>query len=247
MLLACVLGLAAVRRRGTWFLVGAIGVSFVTFSAHWRRSTPSGLLMVALLGSDRRRHEGDCARQDYRLTAATLAGLQVFVLLMVLLLRVQILGYVFNTSPPENPSTAYLAFVNNPIQFAEPLPARHGPAGGRDGSRAADPAAAAVGGLLLRHARHGHAARSGRCGCRCVRPDLSRPGGLDGTAVPGRHVRSELVRADLPGESAVSDRNVFGERLLYLPSIGFALLLAAAFERLADSGGGRRRAACCSA
>ena len=44
-------------------------------------------------------------------------------------------------------------------------------------------------------------------------------------------------------ESAVSDRNVFGERLLYLPSIGFALLLAAAFERLADSGGGRRRAA----
>ena len=80
--------------------------------------------MVALLGSDRRRHEGDArARRDYRLTAATLAGLQVFVLLMVLLLRVQILGYVFNTSPPENPSTAYLAFVNNPIQFAEPLPA----------------------------------------------------------------------------------------------------------------------------
>ena len=36
---------------------------------------------------------------------------------------------------------------------------------------------------------------------------------------------------------------IFGERLLYLPSIGFALLLAAAFERLADSGGGRRRAA----
>jgi tetratricopeptide (TPR) repeat protein len=36
---------------------------------------------------------------------------------------------------------------------------------------------------------------------------------------------------------------IFGERLLYLPSIGFALLLAAALERLADSGGGRRRAA----
>ena len=130
-LLACVLGLAAVRRRGTWFLVGAIGVSFVTFSAHWRRSTPSWprSSWSPCWGRTAAVTRGTPGLGDYRLTAATLAGLQVFVLLMVLLLRVQILGYVFNTSPPENPSTAYLAFVNNPIQFAEPLPACSRPCG----------------------------------------------------------------------------------------------------------------------
>jgi protein O-mannosyl-transferase len=250
LLLACALGLAAARRRGTWIFIGGLGVAFLTFFGALAKEHAfvAPLLMVALLGADRRRHEGDpLARRDYRLTAATLAGLQVFVLLMVLLLRVHILGYLFHTGVPENASTSYLAFVNNPVQFAEPLPRV---------LTALRVAVMGAGRLILPWQLSADYSYD-------VIPVTALPPGIaDLGAVAFALLYLGLVAWSarrypivmfalswsaltylLASNLLFPIGTIFGERLLYLPSVGFALLISAGLERLAAGGDSRRRAA----
>jgi protein O-mannosyl-transferase len=249
-LLSCAFGLAAARRRKRWILIGGLIVAFATFfgALSKEHAFAAPLLMVALLGADRRRHSGDPrADRDYLHTAITLAGLQVFVLVMVLLLRVQILGYVFHTTPPESPSTSYLAFVNNPIQFAEPLPRV---------LTALRVAVMAAGRLALPFVLSADYSYD-------VIPVTGSPPGLaDAGAVVFALIYLGLVVWSarrypvamfalswsaltylLVSNLLFPIGTIFGERLLYLPSIGFALLIAAGLERLAASAPGRRRAA----
>ncbi len=250
LLAACLLGLAAARRRGGWILVGGLGVACVTFLGALSKEAVfvAPLLMVAVLGADSRRHQGPPrSYREYLATAGTLAGIQCFVLLMALMLRVRLLGYLFQTAPPDNPAAAYLAFVNNPLATAEPLariftalrvavrgvwlllwPARLSADYSFDqiqvsGSVPGVPEIAALGfaaaylGLVIWSAKRfpvAMLALSWSALCYLIVSNLIFPIGT-----------------------------IFGERLLYLPAIGFCLLLASGLAQWAARSQAARRAA----
>ena len=244
------LALRAARRRGLWILAGGLGAAAAAFAGGLSKETvfAAPLVTLAVLGADARRHSGDArSDRDYRLTGATLAGIQVFALCMVLVLRAAILGYLFQSEPPANPSTAYLAFVNNPIQFAEPLP------------RVLTALRTAVMGAgLMVFPYHLSADYSFNeipvAGAALSAGDVAAPlfaliylGLVFWTAHRFPVVLFALCWSALTyllvSNLLFPIGTIFGERLLYIPSLGFALLLAAGLDRLVRAGGARRRAA----
>ncbi|MGH9869117.1 MAG: tetratricopeptide repeat protein [Candidatus Polarisedimenticolia bacterium] len=248
LLVSCVLALAASRRRGPWTLIGGLGMAFATFLAALSKEHAfiAPLLTIGLLGADRRRHSAD-ARSDrhYLVTGATLTGLQVFVLVMALLLRAQILGYVFQSAPPASPSTSYLAFVNNPIQFAEPLP------------RVLTALRVAVMGAGLMAFP---AEMSADYSYDQIPVTGLPPGAADYGAVAFAALYLGLLAWSarrfpvtmfaliwsaltylLASNLLFPIGTIFGERLLYLPLAGFALLVAAGWDRLYAQGARLRR------
>lgn len=252
LLISSLCALVACRQRGRWILGCGLLLAAVTFMGALSKESffAAPLVIAAVLGSDvRRRRKGDPTHyRHYLATAATFAGIQVFVLLMVFLLRYQILGYVYHSDPPTNPSTAYLAFVNNPIQFAAPL--------GRIFT-ALRVAVSGAGLLLLPFdlaADYSYNAIPVSTGM----PGLVELGALcflliymGLTLYSAR--RSPVVMLALAWSAMsyliVSNLlfpigTIFGERLLYTPSIGFALLVAAALTRLGGVTPRRRLIAC---
>ncbi|HEY3177067.1 MAG TPA: tetratricopeptide repeat protein [Candidatus Polarisedimenticolia bacterium] len=239
LLAASLLGLVACRRRGKWILAGGLGLALVTFMGALSKESvfAAPLVTAAVLGSDARRHHGNRdAYRHYLITAGTLACIQVFVLLMVMVLRFGILGYVYRSEPPSSPSTAYLAFVNNPIQFAEPL------------GRVLTALRVAVmgAGLLIFPLR-----LSADYSYNALPVTSGVPGAADIAAVvflalylgvlffSARRFPVAMFALSWSALTYLIVSNllfpigtIFGERLLYLPSIGFALLLAAGLTRL---------------
>ena len=241
LLSASILGLLASRHRRGWIFAGGLGVALCTFMGALSKESvfAAPLVMIAVLGSDALRHRG--TRKDYReylLTATTLAGIQVFVLTMVLILRWGILGYVYHTGPPENPSVSYLAFVNNPVLFAEPL------------SRVLTALRVSVmgAGLLVLPLN-----LSADYSFNQIPVTAGWPAAADLGAIlfAGLYLaivfftarRFPVVMFALSWSALtyllVSNLlfpigTIFGERLLYMPSIGYALLLAAGLTRLAQ-------------
>jgi tetratricopeptide (TPR) repeat protein len=249
-LVACLLGLAASRRRGVWILIGGLGVAGATFLGALSKETAfvAPLLMVAVLGADARRHDGPRrSYRDYLMTAGTLAGIQAFVLLMALLLRVRLLGYLFRLAPPDSASSAYLAFVNNPLTTAEPL------------ARIFTALRVAVRGawLLIWPAR-----LSADYSFDQIPVSASTPGAADLAALgfaaaylglviwSARRFPMAMFALSWSAVSYLMVSNlifpigtIFGERLLYLPAIGFCLLLAAGLAQMARRSQTARRAA----
>jgi tetratricopeptide (TPR) repeat protein len=251
-LLSCVLALMATRWRGRWTVACCLGLAFATFlgALSKEHAYVAPLLLVALLGADRLRNSGDPrADRHYRITGGTLVALQLFVLGMALMLRVRILGYVFQSAPPESPSLSYLAFVNNPIQFAEPLPRV---------LTALRVAVMAAGRLAF------PVTLSADYSFDQIPVSGAVPGAADLGAVLFAVLYLSLVVWSarrypvammalcwsaltylLTSNLLFPIGTIFGERLLYLPSIGFALLFAAAADRLLSAGGRRATAAVC--
>ena len=249
-LAACLLGLAASRRRGVWILIGGLGVAGATFLGVLSKETVyvAPLLMVAVLGADARRHDGPRrSYRDYLMTAGTLAGIQAFVLLMAVLLRVRLLGYLFRFAPPDSPSSAYLAFVNNPLTTAEPL------------ARIFTALRVAVRGawLLIWPAR-----LSADYSFDQIPVSASTPGAAELAALgfaaaylalviwSARRFPMAMFALSWSALSYLMVSNlifpigtIFSERLLYLPAIGFCLLLAAGLAQLARRSEAARRAA----
>jgi len=240
MLAASLLGLTAARHRRAWIIPCGLGVALVTFMGALSKETmfAAPLVMAAVLGSDARRHAGVRSHyREYLMTGATLAGVQIFVLLMVVILRAGILGYVYRTEPPSDPSSAYLAFVNNPIQFAEPW-----------GRVLTALRVAVMGAGLLAFPVELSADYS----YNEIPVSSGAPGPADIAALAFAGIylallyysarRSPIVMFALSWAALtyliVSNLlfpigTIFGERLLYMPSIGFAVLVAAGLERLA--------------
>ena len=247
LLVSSLCALAACRRRGRVILVCGLLIAAATFMGALSKESffAAPLITAAVLGSDARRRQGDARHyRHYLATAVTFAGIQVFVLLMVFVLRAGILGYVYHSDPPSNPSTAYLAFVNNPIQFAEPL--------GRI-LTALRVAVSGAGLLLLPFdlaADYSYNAIPVSTGM----PGLVEIGALcflliylGLTLYAARRSPVVLLALSWSAMSYLIVSNllfpigtIFGERLLYTPSIGFALLVAAGLTRLGDATPRRR-------
>jgi len=248
LLSASILGLLACRHRKKWFLVGALGVALVTAMGGLSKESAfaAPLVMVAVLGADARRHAGDRRHyREYLMTAVTLAVVQAFTLSMLMILRAGILGYVFRTDPPSVPSAAYLAFVNNPLQFAEPL--------GRV-LTALKVAVMGAGLLLFPHrlsADYSYdqipvAAGFGPGEAAALAFLLVYLGLVVWSARRFPVTMFALSWGALTylivSNLLIPIGTIFGERLLYTPSVGFALLVGAGLARL-GRGSGRRRAA----
>ena len=248
LLISSLCALAACRQQGKWILACGLLLAAVTFMGALSKESffAAPLVTAAVLGSDaRRRREGDARHyRHYLATAATFAGIQIFVLLMVFVLRAGILGYVYHSDPPTNPSIAYLAFVNNPIQFAEPL------------GRILTALRVAVRGAGLLLLPFDLAADYS---FNAIPVSTGLPGAAEIGAICFLLIylgltlysarRSPVVMLALSWSAMtyliVSNLlfpigTIFGERLLYTPSIGFALLVAAGLTRLAGETPRRR-------
>ena len=250
MLAASLLALAACRRRAKWILIGGLGLALATFMGALSKESvfAAPLVTAAVLGSDSRRHQGHRGEyRQYLATAGTLAGIQIFVLLMVMVLRFGILGYVYHSEPPSNPSTAYLAFVNNPIQFAEPV------ARVLTALRVAVMGAGLMVFPLNLSADYSYDAlpvTSGMPGAADIGAVVFLVVYLGVVLFSARRFPVAMFALSWSALTYLIVSNllfpigtIFGERLLYLPSIGFALLLAAGIARLAGATPRRRGAA----
>jgi len=246
LLSAGLFGLYAARRRGLYIVACGLGLAAVTFLGGISKESAfaAPLLTVAILGVDRQRHSGSRkGDREYLATGITLVAIQVFVLAMIMVLRFAILGYVYRTTPPSAPSMSYLAFVNNPLQFAGPLDRvltalRVAVMGAgkmifplslsADYSFDQIPVSQGLGAVEL-------LALAFAAGYLVLLLWTARrfPAVMFALAWSAS---SYLIVSNL----LVPIGTIFGERLLYLPSIGFALLVAIGLTRL-GSGTPRRR------
>ncbi len=121
LLISVLLGVAAVKRRGVRFVLcalgAALGASMGAFSHEAIFVAPLLTGAVVLLAGRKAESSAD-ERRERLLAAVALAGLQAVAIVMVVLMRAEMLGYVFRTAPPDDRALAALAFVNNPLQFA---------------------------------------------------------------------------------------------------------------------------------
>jgi tetratricopeptide (TPR) repeat protein len=125
LLAATLLVLVARRVSGARRAAALVGAGAITFLGALSKETAFVAPLVgaaALLAAGR---PGDASAGDRRRLAWSAAGACALLLPLVaaLVLRVDTLGYLLRSDPPSDPQAAYLAFVNNPIQFA-PAPAR---------------------------------------------------------------------------------------------------------------------------
>jgi len=249
LLTAGLLALYASRRRGLFILAGGLGIAAVTFLGGLSKESVfiAPLLTVAVLGADRLRHVGSPKQdREYLMTGITMASIQAFVLAMIMILRFGILGYVYRTAPPSTPSTAYLAFVNNPLQFAEPLDRI---------LTALRVAVMGAGKLILPLSLSADYSYNqipvsqgvGAAELLALAFAAIYLGLVVWTARRFPPVMFALTWSALTylivSNLLLPIGTIFGERLLYLPSIGFALLVALGIARLAGSTPRRRAAA----
>ncbi len=248
LLAAGLLALYASRRRGIFILVCGLGLAAVTFLGGLAKESAfvAPLLTVGVLGVDRQRHSGTKKQdREYLATGITLVGIQAFVLAMIMLLRFGILGYVYRMTPPSTPSTAYLAFVNNPLQFAGPL----------DRILTAFRVAVMGAGRLIfpltlsADYSYDQIPVSQGLGAAELLALAFAAGYLALVLWTARRFPAVMFALSwsaltylIVSNLLVPIGTIFGERLLYLPSIGFALLLAIGLIRL-GAGSSRRRTA----
>ena len=232
-LTSCLLALAVWRRRGAAFVAGALAMGLVTFMAALSKESAfvAPLLTMTVLWADPRRPRatrGD--RGGALLAAGAVIGVQILTLAMALLLRHRMLGYVYQAGPPIEPSAAYLAFVNNPIQFCGPV----------DRILTGVRVAARAAGLLALPIDLSADYSYDEIPVSRGAPGLSELGSLAFVALYAGALAWSARRFRLApfalawsafAYAIVSNvlfpiGTIFGERLLYLPSIGFAVLTA---------------------
>ena len=233
MLASCLLALAVQRRHGTTFVAGTLVMGLITFLAALSKESAfvAPLLTLAVLWADPGRPRGSRENRGRALLAAgAIIGIQVLTLAVALLLRHRMLGYVYQTVPPTEPSAAYLAFVNNPIQFSGPV----------DRILTGVRVAARAAGLLALPTDLSADYSYDQIPVSAGAPGLPELGGLAFVALYAGVLAWSALRFRLApfalawaafGYSIVSNvlfpiGTIFGERLLYLPSIGFAILTA---------------------
>jgi len=202
-------------------------------------AAPLATLFVLLAGAMARPGDRGGARARLAAGGAVITG-QILALLAALMARLAVLGYIYGGAPLAGSSASYLAFVNNPLHSAG-LVAR---------ALTAMKVAMMAGGLLLFPLR-----LSADYSFNQIPVSATVPGPVEIAALilvllyAGAIVwsvrRSPAVMLGLSwmGATYIIVSNllfpigtIFGERLLYLPSFGFALLAAAAITRMAGAG-----------
>ncbi|HET6373277.1 MAG TPA: tetratricopeptide repeat protein, partial [Candidatus Polarisedimenticolia bacterium] len=243
LLLGACLSPLACRGKGPWSVACCLAMALLAFLGALSKETVfvAPLVTAAVLGADRLRHRGTPQeRRHYLATAIILGSSQIFALAMALILRVRILGYVYRFNLDASPSASYLAFVNNPLQFAEPL--------GRV-LTALRVAVMAAGKLLL------PLGLSADYSFDQIPVSTGWPGPAELLALSfaliylgllfwsSRRFPVAFFALSWSALTYLIVSNllfpigtIFGERLLYLPSIGFALLLATGIARIAAGG-----------